>query len=455
MADQNDPDYKDYQEYLDYQDYQKYVTKGSPTPQTPTSSSAGGTHSASNPVLPPPKEPIKFNAAAGAFGKSVAPSRPFTQEEGDQFQSAVKSALPYIGGAAAGMATGGLAAIPAAGMGAGAGSYLGSALDGSVGKDALKQAASDTIFKGVIPETLGVGTGYALKGMSKFLGPAAQRSQVLSKVKNIEELDPYVLEKVHNAQQGFIDKNIEPLMSQQKSLAQGQSLRVNPQQFMGHSAEADSMLKGIQGKAGAESMYGTPSEIDLPMSDALKMRRLLNEESKFRDNRIYDSTVTARKEGARAAGDQLRASISAHPEVGEEIANSSDQLKTKYDLMNEVLKQAGRDPVSTVTGNSLGKSSKLAQFDRAAGSNLSGLGKDIDTAVDRLGASRAGNIIGDKKQFMSAIARNTLGRSGRVYDATAEALAPFMGNTAQKTVPPALKNLYYILGSKYSQGQDE
>lgn len=269
----------------------------------------------------------------------------------------------------------------------------------------------------------------ALGDVSKFIGPAVQRNKILGMVKNkMEDLGPYISGKINEAKEAFTSSNIAPKMARQAELAEGQSIKINPDNYMGHDPDVDAILQKHLKTTRQSSPYGEyPMEADVPLSDALEIRAKLNKASNFRPGAVYSDEAIARSKAARGAGDTLREQINSTPEVGQEIAKLSDDLQSHYNLRNDVTASAKKTPIQSIIGSSPDKISKLAQFDQQAGTQLGRLGQDVDTSIGRIGSSRSANII-RKTDIPSAIARETIGRGGRAYDASAAALAKIIGS---------------------------
>lgn len=358
------------------------------TPPTPTPTN--GTQSSNNPVLPPEK-PIQGTVTSNTLMKASNPAN----------QWAINAA-PEAGG-------------------------------------------------GVVNPAMEWGMGKVAGGLKSIIGPAVQRNKILGMVKNkMEDLGPYISDKLTQAKSAFTESNIAPKMAEQQRLAEGKTITINPKNYMGYDADVDAMMQKHLNNASSSSMYGAPDTMEIPLSDALDARAKLNQASQFKRGMVYSDEAAARNNAARAAGDNIRAQIGSHPEVGEQIAGLSDELQSHYNLRNDVMSTAPRTPIQTILGNSPDKISKLAQFDQSAGSNLRQLGKDVDTAVGRLGDSRAASIIG-KTDIPSAIARETLGRSGRMYDASMSGLDKFIGN---KGIQGAAKTGGLMLRKGKSQDEE-
>lgn len=437
MPIQDDPDYKEYKEYLEYQDYQKYIKNDNGSNQKFAGSTETDNSNNSLPNLPPEKEilgAITTTNQAAQFDRAVqnekTASNPVSKMYYKMQQISSDPTNPYR-----------QQVMDDASM-AGAG-----ALNTPIGEGA------STLFKGA--HNL---AGKPFSALENFLKPAAQRSSVLDMVKKPEQLGPYVSNRVNQAESQFVNQNITPKMEAQRALAEGKTIALKPGSFMGHDPGVDAMLQQRLNEARATSMYGSPDTVEMPLKDILEIRSKLNKVSQFRPGRVYSDEAIAKNKAAREAGDLLRSHISNHPEVGDDIAKLSDSLQKDYNLKNEVLVPAKRNPVQAITSSGMDKTSKLAQFDQAAGTNLRQLGTDIDTAVGRLGDSRAADIIG-KTDIPSAAVRHTVGRTGRMYDAAAQkvgvplsaGLAEYLGQPSTTQMPKNLPSLYYLL--KGNQGE--
>lgn len=436
----------------------KFGGKGGPSNQgqntatLPPEKPIYGSVTQGNDAITKQKNLMKTNPAlAGMYGAGAV--NPYAQIHGGR---KVVENLPAAGSVIGG-SIGGPASLITAPAGAAVGSLVKSALIATPGKvptatEAMGQAGSDAIQQGLIPQALGLGTGAILKGLSKFIAPAVRRSNILDLVKRPAELGPKISEELGAANEAYNAKNIAPKMAQQQQLANGRSIVIKPAGYMGHDADVDAMMNKYLGEARAKSMYGSPDTVAIPMSDALEARAKLNKVSQFKPGLVYSDEAAARNKFARDAGDRLRSQIAVHPEVGQEISQLSDSLQNDYSLRNEVMRSAKKTPISTIKGSNLDKESNLARFDQKAGTNLSQTGQDIATAESRLGSETPSPF--SKGDILKSAARQTVGRGGRIYDAAAQGLAPFIGNPmAQKVLSKAPASLYYLLNNQ-NQGQD-
>lgn len=80
------------------------------------------------------------------------------------------------------------------------------------------------------------------KSVGKFFAPAAQRSEVLSKVKNVGELEPYVQGKINEASEMFNKKQIGPRMLEQNARAENQIVPIDVSKIRGIHPEVDQIL---------------------------------------------------------------------------------------------------------------------------------------------------------------------------------------------------------------------
>lgn len=293
---------------------------------------------------------------------------------------------------------------------------------------------------GEIAAPLGGLVQSGLKGLSKFLAPAAERSAVLSQVKNEAGLGPYIADKMRQAGQAFDDSQIAPKMADQYKAAAGKFVDVDPATL--HDIHPD--INKILNTYKADPVTG---KISMPMEDALDLRSSLNSQTKFKQGGTYstaDAVRTARSK-ASDAGNAIRSSIS---EVDPGISESSDALRQNYNLKNSVMRGADTNPISSVRAPEYtDKASKLSQFDDAAGSDLRGLGRNIDTAKDRL---QAFTMKGLKKLFTIGAPKEAFDLAttpiARAYDASAELASPALNKASNSTVATtaaqlALQNL--------------
>ncbi|CAM6003518.1 unnamed protein product [Sphagnum balticum] len=261
--------------------------------------------------------------------------------------------------------------------------------------------------------------GQAIKGLGNFLTSAAERSKILGMVKNPAELGPYVSGKLKDAESAFDENIIGPKMDARTNILQqatdtGNAPTIDPSKFMGISPELDSVVSQLP-KGGPVQI--SPDEYNAISSAA-------NKAAQYKPGLVYDLASDAKVKAGQNAGDLLRdAGYGVDPEVGE----LGNQLHNAYSLKDAVLKGSGNNPISSVTGQSLDKLSKLGQFDAQAGTDLTGLGQNIKTAQTRLGLSP--DLTG--VTGVGALAKQAMGLAPRAYDATAAAIKPPIDKLSQ------------------------
>ena len=258
-------------------------------------------------------------------------------------------------------------------------------------KDRFEYAQQDPTMKKITTGITSGGVGQVIapfgkamselagKGASKlsdFLAPAAERSEVLSQVKNEAGLGPYVSNKIQEAGQNFDESQIAPKMAQQYKNASGKFVDLNPKDYTGIHPEIDQAM--------SKYPVNESGKISIPMEDALDLRAELNSKTRFKQGGVYQTAdqVRSAQSAAADAGNNLRQSLS---EVDPEIGQSSDELRQAYNLKKGAIGKGANSPISTVIApQASDKASTLAQFDQSAGSNLRGLGNNIQTAKSRL-----------------------------------------------------------------------
>lgn len=320
---------------------------------------------------------------------------------------------------------------------------LRNALDGNSGNP-----VSDKFVKSL--QTGGIGVApmqiaeSAVSGLRQMIAPTVERAGLAKMLKQTpEKIEPYVAGKISGAKQAFTDKSITPLMERQQALAEGRTVQIKPQDYMGHSPEADAILQRHVDQVGANKMYEMPGTVDIPVSDALEVRQHLNAASKFNPAKPFTPEVSARNTAARGAGDQLRNQLSSLPEVGEELASTSDSLKDAYSLRTSALGKADK-PMATIkpSGAASSKNLRLQTLDKTAGTDLSRLGQNMKIAEQR--ASQPGLISGIKTAGDVASLPVEAARRGAstVRDMGANALQSFLGTGR---APSEIATLQYLL----------
>lgn len=289
---------------------------------------------------------------------------------------------------------------------------------------------------GEITAPLGQLASAGIGKLASFFKPAAQRSGILSLVKNEAQLGPKVADEVNQAREQFTKSQISPRMSEQYARADEQSIPFNPDEFKGIHPSIDTAVDNLTSTGAKE----------IPMTDALKLRAQLNDKSLFKDLGPYSEQVAAKQSSALNAGNKLRDTISS---VDPNMGAISDELKDAYSLRNAVTNSAGKRPISAVTaGLGTDKGSLLSQFDEQAGTDLRGLGNNIDLAKERLGGASSSlpmSKLGVIKQIRGVIPRG--------YDALAEMVQPGLQKASSALATPtgqlgSLGALQYMLQRK-------
>ncbi len=233
------------------------------------------------------------------------------------------------------------------------------------------------------PESLASMLSSGAKGLKGFFKPAADRAEVASKVKNITELEPYVQSKVSDASKAFMEKQVTPRIEQQYAKATEQYVPFKKEDFLGIHPELDAKVSELSQLHGDE----------IPMSKALDLKADLNSKTKFKTVGPWADTQAAQSK-ALDAGNKLRESINT---VDPSVGQLSDELKTAYGVKKAALGNASKNPINALLPNDsaagLAKKGRLATFDEQAGSDLSTLGRNIQTASDRVRPMKIGDLI--------------------------------------------------------------
>lgn len=354
MSDQQDQ--KDYQDYVAYQNY--LSAHNSP-------------------------KPSQVNVAPTAFGTRGVGITNVNPADVEKIKNAAIKSAPTIGAT-----IGSFSPIP------------GGTLLGALGGSAIKQyynpppswpvgvyrAGQDAIINAGLPWALSKTAGL---GAAAIRETAAQHA-ANEAVKDISNYEPMVQNEVNNANQQYIGKTIGPRMLEQQARLSDQTLRINPDDFIGISPKIDSEMNTL--KAAIEKGGGVSTEgIEIPGNAALELRADLNDAAKFGPQYIGDVNAAAKVSAARDAGDVIRSGLA---EADPNIPLISSELQKDYALQKAVMGNAAKNPSGVIQGTNLGKQSRLAQFDEAAGSNLSDLGQRAMTAQRILGKSDAANKLG-------------------------------------------------------------
>lgn len=273
-----------------------------------------------------------------------------------------------------------------------------------------------------------------VKKLRDFLRPAAQRSEVLDKVKNVEQLNPYLQGQIDDAMSMYTKREITPRVVEQQARAGDQLVNIDPSQIRGIHPEVDTMLESaVKSReaqpysAASSQAYGSPEfsqELNLPMKEVLDIRKKLN-------------TITPRFDDPNAKTKILNAGNYVRQRLGKTDPNIpaiSEELQSAYSLP-ESLGLESRDPSRILTpaesAGGLTKRSELAQFDKKSGSNLTQLGEDVKTANERLqplSLSEMFTLHGPKRIITKAVS----GPLGRAYDATAQKVLPTLNRVLDK-----------------------
>lgn len=278
--------------------------------------------------------------------------------------------------------------------------------------------------------------GNLAKGANSLAEAGANRSEVLGKVKNVEELEPYVQGKINEARQSFNQNEIAPRMTMQKSMVGGHTVKVDPKQLEGISPEVDGIAKTLS--PGADGLA------ELPGTEALKLRENLNKGAGWKAHPMDAGRAQAVNSQVAALHQDISKQFAG---INPDMASTSQELQEAYNIQKNSLGHAGRNPINTVlTSNAvtgLGKEGRLRTFDKAAGSDLEGLGDNIKLAHKRMQHNISlGDLVswGGPKKFIN----EGVSAAGRAYDYLGstvqpgtEALSSFLNNpNVKQTIKP-------------------
>jgi hypothetical protein len=222
------------------------------------------------------------------------------------------------------------------------------------------------------------------------------------------------------------------------------TVKIHPDSVAGLSPEIDTMMSRY--KPGADGM------IEMPAPDALDLRQELNNVAGWKAHPMDAARAQAMDSQAAAAHQNLAQQFSGIDPTMEPL---SQELQQAYTTQKQAIGSAGKNPIGTVlqsdAASGLAKKGRLGRFDEGAGSDLSGLGKNIKTANDRLrplSLSDLFSIHGPEQAATKLASPMTRG-----YDAAAEAVSPALGAVESdpskaKAVPALIQMLQQPGGSK-------
>lgn len=274
--------------------------------------------------------------------------------------------------------------------------------------------------------------------LSDFMKPAVDRANAVDLVKDEANLGPAVSDKISQATEQFNKSQISPRMQEQYSRADQQTIPFNASEYKGIHPKIDEMVDRVSS--------GGVKEI--PMKDALELRASLNDKSLFKDMGPYSEEIAARSQKALGVGNQLRSSIN---QIDPNIDAISGELQDAYKLRNAVTQSAGKRPISTVTAPiGSDKGSLLSQFDQSAGTDLRGLGQDVDTARERLGGA-----VSSMPLSKAGVIKRSLGVIPRMADATAQSIQPAVRKLSDLLATPTAGAATGVGLQSLIQGRDK
>ena len=273
---------------------------------------------------------------------------------------------------------------------------------------------------------------WGLNKLSSFLAPAAEKSAILSAVKSESGLGPMVASKLKDAASKFNEAQIAPKMASQNAKAVEQFVPFEPDKLSGIHPDIDANVSRL-------SQY---YDKEIPMSEAIKLRGQLNSSTLFKSSPMYDPTVMAAKSKALDAGNSIRTSIA---QADPSVTDLSDKLVQDYKLRDSVISQSSKkSPIAAVkAGIGTDKASNISRFDDAAGTDLRGLGQNINLAQQRLGGSsslpKTATDVGYRALSTIPRAYDASAQGGKaVSDMASQALSTPTGQTASQLALQAL-----------------
>lgn len=155
------------------------------------------------------------------------------------------------------------------------------------------------------------------------------------------------------------------------------TIPIDTTKIRGISPQVDELLSAHASKI---SPYGDiPSELNIPATDANKIRSLLDQEMTYKKLGPYAQTseTLARDAVIKPQADQLRAQVH---NVSPEVSNTLDQWSENLNAARNLDKRAESAPMRVLSSPSFDRRALLQKVDEQVGTNLQDLGTQITNA---------------------------------------------------------------------------
>lgn len=254
----------------------------------------------------------------------------------------------------------------------------------AAGTGFLQGAAADPgeVEPGIMGQVKGRGTGGLLGlflggGLSaggELIKKGAQTARDVGLIKH-GEASTHAKRAVDEALQALDEKQIAPRDAQLRELLKGKSFEVNPDRVT-------PTFPRLGGKM-AERLEGqpAPARAVLDGNRALRLKRAADAAADYSASKAFDPVASARGEEAKSLADILRRQMNADPAVSQVNREIGEHLALK----NALAERARTSPIAAVSPKETTDRGQLIKMiDKAAGSNLEGLGDRLDNASDLL-----------------------------------------------------------------------
>lgn len=320
-------------------------------------------------------------------GNNVAEQMPdYVQRRDENIQRQAQQASAHPMASMAGKAAG----IGATLLAPGAAAAKGAGAAAKIGRGAAMGAAQGAAYnpgdqEGVVDPVqvsertqnalLGGLTGGALSSVGAAAAPLARKHRMIDQVKHPASLAKHVKGEIDTALSGVGQNYIKPRANELKELLQNKSVELNPDRIKGVSPGIDRLASMLDKRTNAEGR----AQMSAPRAQRLK--RALDAHADYAASKPHSDVSHATSETAAAGANIVRRNLEKlHPKV--ETLNS--EMRQAMNLRDALKKQSQSTPIAAVRGTNLDKEGLLDAIDDMGGSNLSGLGSDIDAAKNLL-----------------------------------------------------------------------
>lgn len=262
---------------------------------------------------------------------------------------------------------------------------------------------------------------WAASPLTKFLGNAAERSGVLSKVKAGVGLARYAKDEISGALDNYNKKAIAPESDKLKSFLTGKQVSVKPESIEGVNPLLNRYSRYLKNSSGLDEMGLRSEETPASATAMNRVKQIASKEADYAKSKPFSEGSEAKAEQAGSVANYARGKVS---ELGPEVDEANRQLQDMIQTRNRIKEMSDSSPIEALSGTpGTTKSSLLADIDKGAGSNLGQLGENINLARTRLGER-------GMPTSMSSLASQALGVAPRIGGAAAQGLdklAEFLG----------------------------